>query len=87
MSRAAVLLAQADALEAAAAVLRAEAAADGEATAERMLSASEAADRLGLHVNTVWKMLADGTLQGFKIRGVWRVPPSAIARAMIRSVS
>lgn len=87
MSRAAVLLAQADALEATAAVLRAEAASDGESTAERMLSASEAADRLGLHVNTVWKMLADGTLQGFKIRGVWRVPPSAIARAMIRSVS
>lgn len=50
-----------------------------------LLDANQVAKHLGLHINTVWRMLADGTLQGFKIRGVWRVPPSALAAYLERN--
>lgn len=88
MSRAAVLRAQADILEASAATLRSEADSidDGDAT-PGLLTAREVAERLGLHINTVHRMLADGEIAATKVRGHWRVAPAALQRSLMRSVS
>ena len=85
MSRAAVLRATAESLEAHAALLRAEADDIDKATTPGLLNAREVAERLGLHINTVHRMLADGEIAARKIRGHWRIEPSALSR--LRSVS
>lgn len=48
--------------------------------AERDLKAVEVAQRLGLHTNTVKRMLKRGELSGYRIgtRGDWRVTHEAL---------
>lgn len=42
----------------------------------------DAADNLGIHFNTVYKMLRDGTLPGTKIHGQWRIPKMFLHRSV-----
>ena len=52
-----------------------------------LLSVRQVADRLSVHVNTVHSMISKGELAASKVRGQWRIAPSAVARSLIRSVS
>lgn len=45
---------------------------------DRDLSPGEVASRLGVHVQTVLKLLRAGDLRGYKVGKVWRVEPAAI---------
>lgn len=82
---------QAEVLESTAATLRAQAEefdtlklADEE---PHLLTVRQVADRLSVHVNTVHSMIQRGELGAVKVRNQWRIPPSAVARSLIRSVS
>jgi excisionase family DNA binding protein len=44
------------------------------------LNATEAADALGLHRNTLQGWLRDGRIQGEKVGGEWRIPAEEVAR-------
>lgn len=80
----------ADSHDAMAAALRAIAdQIEADITAEEpyLLTVREVAERLSVHPNTVHSMIQSGELAASKIRNQYRVPPSSVARLMIRSVS
>jgi excisionase family DNA binding protein len=46
---------------------------------EPLLSAREVADYLGVHLNTVHRMILAGHLPGYKVERDWRVRPSDLS--------
>lgn len=44
------------------------------------VTAKEAADRLGVSVQRVSQLIADGSLKGYKVRGKWRVGARSVER-------
>ena len=46
-----------------------------------MLSAKEAAQELGYHVNHLYRLLNNGTIKGQRISGVWLVSRQEVERA------
>ena len=46
----------------------------------RTLNATEAADALGLHRNTLQAWLREGRIDGEKVAGEWRIPADEVAR-------
>ena len=51
---------------------------------DRFYTAPQVAELLEMHINTVYKLLKDGRLQGIKLsgrpRGRWRIPTEEIDR-------
>ena len=45
---------------------------------ERFLSPREVADKLGLHVNTVYRAIDSGELRAHKLRGALRIAPASL---------
>ncbi len=50
-----------------------------------VLGAQQVADILGVHINTIKKMLRDGRLPAVKVGRAWRVQRKAV-RAMLEAV-
>lgn len=48
-----------------------------------MLSVRETAKRLYVSERTVWRLLEDGQLPRVKVRGVTRIPTSAVDRLLV----
>jgi len=44
------------------------------------LTIQQAADKLGVHYNTIWRLIQSGRLSAFKVGWVWRIPDEAIER-------
>lgn len=44
------------------------------------LTAQEAADELGYHVNHIYRLLKEGFLYGEQFNGVWMIPKSEVRR-------
>jgi excisionase family DNA binding protein len=57
------------------AAFRAAATAGGE-----LLTVAQAAERLGVHPNTVYRMIACGRLRAAKVGRLWRIPESDLGR-------
>jgi excisionase family DNA binding protein len=55
--------------------------------AARPLRASEVADKLGLNVETVYRLIGTGEIQAFRIGGSVRIPASEIDRIMTTSAA
>jgi excisionase family DNA binding protein len=45
-----------------------------------LLSVAQAAERLGVHPNTVYRMIACGRLRAVKVGRLWRIPESELGR-------
>ena len=46
--------------------------------AQNYFTVGQAAELLGVHINTVRARLNDGTLKGKKLSGVWRIYPESL---------
>jgi excisionase family DNA binding protein len=51
---------------------------------DRELSVSEAARKLGISLDGVYRLLYSGKLQGVKTDGKWRIPRSAVEARLKR---
>lgn len=45
-----------------------------------ILTAQKAADALGYHIDHVYRLLKDGTIQGERFSGVWAIPCTEVER-------
>jgi excisionase family DNA binding protein len=53
----------------------------GVGPADAFLTVAEAGERLGVHANTVYRMIENGRLAGVRVGRLWRIPDPELERA------